>query len=88
MSKPYLSGGTPILLLVEGLLHREAKHFLKRITANLAHTYAHGKSPIPKRVGPKSRPTSLYHHKGIQFVFEGFTSEVEEWTWDGCGAQL
>ena len=28
---------TPIVLSVDGLLHREAEHFLKRIAANLAH---------------------------------------------------
>ena len=33
--------------VVDGLLHREAEHFLKRIAANLAHKW---ESPIPKRV--------------------------------------
>ena len=28
---------TPIVLSVDGLLHREAEHFLKRMAANLAH---------------------------------------------------
>ena len=30
---------TPIVLSMDGLLHREAKHFLKRIAANLAHKW-------------------------------------------------
>ena len=30
---------TPIVLSVDGLLHREAEHFLKRIAANLAHKW-------------------------------------------------
>ena len=30
---------TPIVLSVDGLLHREAEHFLKRIAANLAHIW-------------------------------------------------
>ena len=30
---------TPIVLSVDGLLHREAKHFLKRMVANLAHKW-------------------------------------------------
>ena len=30
---------TPIVLSVDGLLHREAEHFLKRMAANLAHKW-------------------------------------------------
>ena len=30
---------TPMVLSVDGLLHREAEHFLKRIAANLAHKW-------------------------------------------------
>ena len=30
---------TPIVLPVDGLLHREAEHFLKRMAANLAHKW-------------------------------------------------
>ena len=30
---------TPVVLSVDGLLHREAEHFLKRIAANLAHKW-------------------------------------------------
>ena len=30
---------TPIVLSVDGLLHMEAKHFVKRIVANLAHKW-------------------------------------------------
>ena len=66
-----------IVLSVDGLLHREAENFLKRIAANLAHKW---EKPYSKTCGYIS---GLYYHKGNQFVSKGFTSEVEEWTWDG-----
>ena len=36
---------TPIVLSVDGLLHREAEHFLKRMAANLAHKWEKPYSP-------------------------------------------
>ena len=57
---------TPLVMSVDGLLHTEAGHFLKRPVANLAHKW---ETPY------------LCHHKGIQFAFEVLTFEVEKWTW-------
>ena len=61
------------MLSVDGLLHREAKHFLKRIAAKWLT------SPIPTRVDMFGQ-TGSHYHKGYQLVPKGFMSEVDELT--------
>ena len=52
---------TPIVLSVNGLLHREAKHFLKRIAANLAHKWEKPYSQMCRYVRSQA---DLYYQKG------------------------
>ena len=73
-----------LVMSVDGLLHREVEHFLKRMAANLAHKWEKPYSQTCGYVRARLafaiiRATNLCN----QFVSKGLTSEVEEWTWDG-----
>ena len=70
---------TPIVLSVDGLLHREAEHFLKRMAANLAQKW---EKPYSQTCG-YVRARLAFAIIRATSLCKGLTSEVEEWTWDG-----